>query len=86
VPNTPLKQNVKRGANGHWEKGESGNLNGRPKAIERPAELSALDVLYKVATDKKGDPFARVSAASAILDRGWGKPPQTIIIKRGSDG
>jgi hypothetical protein len=28
--------------------------------------------------DKNAPPAARVSAASAILDRGWGKPNQTI--------
>ena len=36
----------------------------------------ALDVLVSVASDTEAPPSARVTAATAILDRGWGKPPQ----------
>lgn len=38
----------------------------------------ALDVLFDVATDDEQPAAARVSAANAILDRGYGKPAQTI--------
>jgi hypothetical protein len=32
--------------------------------------------------DKKASPSARVTAAVALLERGWGKAPQSISIKR----
>lgn len=36
----------------------------------------ALDVLVSVASDTKAPPSARITAATAILNQGWGKPPQ----------
>lgn len=37
---------------------------------------AALNTLVTIATDGKAPAAARVSAASAVLDRGYGKPPQ----------
>lgn len=39
---------------------------------------SALKVLVDVANNGKAPPAARVSAATAILDRGYGKPRQSV--------
>ena len=39
---------------------------------------AAISSLVSIMSDKGALPAARVSAASAILDRGWGKPPQAI--------
>lgn len=39
---------------------------------------SALNVLAGVMNSTDAPPAARVSAAQALLDRGWGKPTQTI--------
>lgn len=67
-----------------WKPGQSGNPGGRPKADHRIKDLAkdytdiALRTLAEIAEhgDNEG---ARVSAAVALLDRGWGKPAQSII-------
>ena len=38
----------------------------------------ALDVLVEVARDKKAPHASRISAATALLDRGYGKPIQAV--------
>lgn len=65
-----------------WKKGESGNPGGRPKAVVSLTELarehteSAVRTLVGIMENGEASPSARVSAASALLDRGYGKPPQ----------
>ena len=39
---------------------------------------SALNVLAGIMNQYEAPPAARVSAATALLDRGWGKPSQAI--------
>jgi hypothetical protein len=71
----------------------SGNPDGRPKrpetieargvaadvkAAARELTLDAMDTLKLVMKDPKAPPAARVGAATAILDRGWGKPTQPV--------
>jgi len=70
-----------------WQKGQSGNPGGRPKVIGDLQEQArqwapeALEALREVATSKDAPPSARVSAAVALLDRGYGKPAQSIDAK-----
>jgi hypothetical protein len=67
-----------------WQPGQSGNLAGRPRVIADVRELArqhtqeAVGVLKRIMYDPKAAAAARVSAANAILDRGWGKPRQPI--------
>jgi hypothetical protein len=76
-----------------FKPGVSGNPDGRPKRLEtiearrvvadvkaaaRELTLDAMDTLKLVMKDPKAPPAARVGAATAILDRGWGKPTQPV--------
>jgi uncharacterized protein DUF5681 len=65
-----------------FKKGQSGNPGGRPKVIAEIRQLArergpeAIAALVKVMTKGKSE-AARVSAATALLDRGWGRPKQS---------
>ena len=67
-----------------FKKGQSGNPGGRPKVVAEVKELArahtgeAIETLVSIMTNPKSAPAARVSAANALLDRGYGKPPQHI--------
>jgi|SRR6516225_2038186 hypothetical protein len=73
---------------GQFQPGQSGNSGGKPKAIievtaaARQRTLEAIETLTTIMRDKKATSSARVSAAIALLERGWGKAPQSISIKR----
>jgi hypothetical protein len=68
-----------------FQPGISGNPRGRPKSDFALADLcrerteTALSILEAVMQNEGAPPAARVSAAIAILDRGWGKPAQMIF-------
>lgn len=76
-----------------FKPGQTGNPGGRPKgdielrraARERTAE--ALATLINIMRDDKAATAARVSAAQAILDRGWGKAvqPAAFVDAEGND-
>ena len=66
-----------------FKKGQSGNPGGRSKVVKEVQDLArqhttdAIKTL--VAICKRGQSeAARVAAASAILDRAYGKPTQTV--------
>jgi HEAT repeat protein len=54
------------------------------RSLARSHTRTALRVLVGVMSSKDATAAARVSAANAILDRGWGKAPQAI--QNGDDG
>ena len=70
-----------------FEKGKSGNPGGRPKDVlglrelAQERSLEALDAITAVMSDPSASPSARVAAATAILDRGYGRPTQTQQIQ-----
>ncbi len=67
-----------------FKKGQSGNPGGRPAAIAEVRDLAreqtekAIEGLASIADDTKAPPAARVAAYNSLLDRGWGRPSQTI--------
>jgi hypothetical protein len=71
-----------------FKPGQSGNPAGKPKVIievvqaARERTVQAIETLEKIMLDPKATGSARVSAAVAILERGWGKAPQTMTVKR----
>src|SRR5262245_9861086 len=67
-----------------FKKGQSGNPGGRPKVVAEVKELArahtaeAIQTLVSIMNNPKSVAAARVSAANALLDRGYGKPPQYV--------
>lgn len=67
-----------------WAKGRSGNPHGRPQRrtadgkalaeLARAYSEEALAALVEVMRNGEAPAGARISAATAILDRGWGRP------------
>jgi hypothetical protein len=54
------------------------------RSLARSHTKTALNVLVGVMRSKDATAAARVSAANAILDRGWGKPTQSIASDDGA--
>ncbi|MDA9536161.1 hypothetical protein ACM41_07735 [Bradyrhizobium sp. CCBAU 21362] len=48
------------------------------EALARAKTEAALNVLAAIMLRETANAFARVAAANAILDRGWGKPVQPL--------
>jgi hypothetical protein len=73
---------------GQFKKGQSGNPGGKPKIIIEVAKAArektteAIETLYTIMINPKASASSRVSAAVAILERGWGKAPATIELRR----
>jgi hypothetical protein len=84
----PSKDPTKHKNAATWGKGQSGNPGGRSPRIgpngETAAQLArmhtadAIETLAEVTNNKKAPAIARVAAANALLDRGWGKPKELV--------
>jgi Family of unknown function (DUF5681) len=82
-----------------FQRGQSGNPGGRPKrsaavgahkivadvkAAARELTPQALGTLQEIMEDKKAPAAARVTAATEILSRGWGRPAQRLEAEVGN--
>jgi hypothetical protein len=54
------------------------------RSLARSHTRTAIRVLVGIMRSENATPAARVSAANAILDRGWGKPTQPL--ENGGEG
>jgi hypothetical protein len=54
------------------------------RSLARSHTRTAINVLVGIMSSNDATPAARVSAANAILDRGWGKAAQAL--ENGEDG
>lgn len=71
-----------------FKPGQSGNPGGKPKGHEELRELArsytveAVKTLGTIMKNAKVAASSRVTAATVLLERGWGKPVQTVEVKR----
>lgn len=72
-----------------WVKGQSGNRQGRPKenvdgynlpALCRLRAASCVDYLAHVLADPECSTRDRIKAAEVLLDRGYGRPVQSVDV------
>ena len=87
----PRGRPFQKGHAGAWKPGQSGNPNGRPKADKpirdaaREHADEAIKALVGVLKDTEAPASAKVAAATALLDRAYGRPTQTTELT-GADG
>ena len=91
IKKTEDKPAVIRDKSGKFVKGQSGNPSGkgggRPKMPEELKEAfreltpAAVQALSEIINSSASKPMERIKAAEVILDRGWGKPTQSMEIE-----
>ena len=73
---------------GQFLPGMSGNAGGRPKLIGEVRDLArqfteeAVETLASIMRNPESPTPARVAAAQALLDRGWGRAAQQVEVQR----
>ncbi len=62
------------------------NPNTHVKVFARPYTEEAVTILVAIMRDGDASPQVRVSAATQVLDRAWGKPKETLEIDAPQEG
>lgn len=85
---TAKKDTAKHANATTWGPGKSGNPGGRSPRVgpngETVAELArghtaeCVACLAEIVNGKANEPPHRIAAANALLDRGWGKPKESV--------
>jgi len=87
VAENSKKAAVKKTPGKPFQKGQSGNPGGRPKVPEeikeafRAAGPNACECLCKIIADPAAKDSDKIRAAEVILDRGFGKPTQSVDLE-----
>ena len=55
------------------------------RSLARVHTAKAIRTLVAIMKQTKAPPAARIAAANALLDRGWGKAPQTVANAHGEE-
>lgn len=82
--NSEKTEKKKRGNGKPFEKGQSGNPNGRPripqefKELAKTKSLGALNKIIEIMENPESDKKDVLRASEMIIDRAWGKPTQQI--------
>jgi hypothetical protein len=76
---------IRRDQGGRFVKGASGNVHGRPRLeveVRRLAQERGRDAIEKLAEIMRTSKSERIAiaAASALLDRGFGTPRQSVAL------
>ena len=89
-----MSTEVARTEVGHWAAGVSGNPGGYSKekrqAVARVADIArehtpqAIATLASIMNDHEAARNTRIAAANALLDRAWGRPPQSVELSGGA--
>ena len=80
------KEKKQRGSGRPFEKGQSGNPNGRPKTPEefkqlaRENSLAALQKVIAIMHNDEAKLNDQLKAAEMVMDRAWGKPIQGMEV------
>jgi hypothetical protein len=79
-----------------FKKGQSGNPGGRSPRVgpngETVSQLArqhtadAIACLAEIVNGKANEPRDRINAANALLDRGWGKPKESMELDAKVEG
>ncbi len=72
-----------------WKPGQSGNPKGMEPGVGHVRELArqhteeSVEKLVEIMRDENAPPSAQGAAANSLLDRGWGRPDQSVTVDNG---
>jgi hypothetical protein len=89
-PENRMEQDPARDCLGRFLKGSCGNFGGRPRTyglvrdLAREETEDSIAVLKRLRDGARSE-MVRLLAAEALLNRGWGRPPQAVKLSDSDD-